>query len=102
MSDELPLNDERRSPRKGSAAWKLAEFQRFKALSRKHDGLTTPLFATIALGVSRQRVYQLIDSGHLPVVEVLGKMFILCDELDRFAALERRSYGFRYDGGIVS
>jgi hypothetical protein len=52
--------------------------------------------AAIALSVSRQRIYQLIEAGHLPVVEILGKKLVPCDELERFTALERSS-GFRYD-----
>ncbi len=95
MSDELPLDDERREPVKGSPAWTVVEFKKFRQLSRKHEGLTTSGYAKVVLGVSKQRVYQLINSGHLPVIEVLGRKFIPCDELQRFAALERSS-GFRY------
>lgn len=93
--DELPLNDERRSLRKGTKAWRVAEFQRYQQLARKHDGLTSVFFAKIALGVSRQRVYQLMEQGHLHSYEVLGKKFIACDMLERFMALERDT-SFRY------
>ncbi len=95
MADELPLNDARREPVEGSPAWKLTEVKRFKRLSQKHEGLTTPWFAQIALGVSRQRVHQLISEGRLPVYDILGKKLIPCDALEEFAALERSS-GFRY------
>jgi excisionase family DNA binding protein len=95
MSDELLLNDARRQPVEGSPAWKHAEVKRFKRLSLKHQGLTTTWFVQIALGVSKQRVYQLIDEGRLPVYNILGKKLIPCDALEEFAALQR-SCGFRY------
>ncbi len=88
---ELPGMPPRSIPREGSNAWKLAEFRKFQVLSKKHEGLTTPFFAKIALSVSRERIYQLIETGHLPTVEVMGKNFIPCDELQRFAAIERRT-----------
>jgi excisionase family DNA binding protein len=100
MSDELPLNDTRRQLVEGSPAWKLAEVKRFKGLSLRHHGLTTIWFATIALGVSRQRVHQLINEGRLPVYDILGKRLIPCDALDEFAALERSS-GFRYASALA-
>ncbi len=78
-------------PRKGSHAWKLAEWRRFRALAATHGGLTTPLFAQLLLGVSKQRVFQLIDAGLLETVEVLGKRFLLCDRLEEFSQLDRDS-----------
>jgi hypothetical protein len=95
MPDELPLNDERLELVEGSKAWKLAEFRRFKQLSKKHDGLTTPWLASIALGVSHQRVAQLVAAGRLPAFDILGKKLIPCDHLEQFSALTRSS-GFRY------
>jgi hypothetical protein len=94
-NEELPLNDIRRQVRKGTKAWVAVELETFRELSRKHGGLTTPWFAKIALGVSRQRVYALMESGHLPSFELLGKKFIACDELQAFVALDRHS-GYRY------
>jgi excisionase family DNA binding protein len=101
MGDELPLNDVRLEPVKGSPAWKFREIRRFKELAAQHQGLTSTFFAQIALGVSKQRVYQLIESGRLPAFEILGKKLIPCDELERFAALERSS-GFRYGSSAVA
>ncbi len=98
---ELPGMPAPETPRKGSAGWKRAEWKRFRYLSLQHDGLTTTMFAQILLGVSRQRVHQLTQSGHLPSVEVLGRTFLFCDELERFARLERDS-AFRYDGDAVA
>ncbi len=95
MNEELPLDDIRRQLRKGSKAWVALELETFRALSAKHGGLTTPWFAKIALGVSRQRVHALMESGHLPSFELLGKKFIACDQLQAFVSLDRHS-GFRY------
>ncbi len=71
------------------------EIQLFRDLSAKHGGLTTPWFAQRALGLSKQRVYKLMETGHLPSFEILGKKFIACDQLEHFATLERSS-GYRY------
>lgn len=97
MSDELALNDERRVPRKGSFAWVRYEQKRFMELAAKHRGLTTPWFAAQTLGLSRQRIHQLMDSGHLLTHEVLGKRWIACDALEAFGALDRDN-AFRYSG----
>jgi predicted DNA-binding transcriptional regulator AlpA len=86
---ELPLNDERREPRKGSKAWVASEMARYRELSRKHDGLTTAWYAKTALGVSRQRVHQMMNCGQLPTYVILGKRFIACDVLEVFARIER-------------
>ena len=75
--------------RKGSRAWKLAEWIRFRELAAKHGGLTSPLFAQILLGVSRQRVHTLIEAGRLETVEVMGKRFLLCDSLEEFSMQQR-------------
>jgi hypothetical protein len=88
---ELPLNDERKAPRKGSKAWVVSEIQRFRDLSAQHGGLTSPWFAKVAMGVTRQRVFQMTESGQLPSFEILGKTFIACDELEAFAKIERRT-----------
>ncbi len=97
--DELKLNDDRKALRAGSKAWVQNEVQRFRNLSAKHGGLTTPWFAKTALGISRQRVYQLMDLGHLPSFELLGKKFIACDQLEAFAALDRTA-STRYVGEL--
>jgi hypothetical protein len=101
MCDALPVNDElpgmppRSAPRKGSIAWTIAELRRFRELSRKHSGLTNPMVCSVVLSVSSQRVYQLMDAGVLSSVEIFGKRYVPCDDLEAFAALERSS-GTRY------
>ncbi len=96
MSNELLLNDERRAePAKGSVAWTVREWRKFRKLSTLHGGLTSPTLAGIAIGVSRQRVLQLVNTGHLRAFDVLGKQYLSCDDIEEFAKLERSS-GFRY------
>jgi hypothetical protein len=82
--------------RKGSRAWIKAEFQKFQDLALEHRGLTQPVFAALALGVSKQRVHQLMETGHLRSFEVLGKRWISCTDIEEFSKLERDS-AFRYD-----
>ncbi len=102
MESELPLNDQRKIPRKGSVAWTLNEVKRFRELSRAHGGLTSPNFAAIALGVSRSRVSQLMQAGRLPSVTVLGRPYILCDDLEAFAAIERTTQTRYTDGSLAT
>lgn len=101
MSEELPLNDERRLPRKGSFAWIRHEQKRFMELCTVHSGLTTPWFAGQALGLSRQRIHQLMDDGHLLTHEVLGRRWIACDQLESFGALNRDE-SFRYSNSEIT
>jgi hypothetical protein len=68
-------------PEVGSPEWKSAEWDRYRRLSIKHDGLTTPFWAALALGVTRQRVHQLKQAGVLSTVEIMGKCLIPCDKL---------------------
>jgi hypothetical protein len=82
--------------RKGSRAWISSEMSRFKQLSAEHHGLTQPAMAALALGLSRQRVCQLMGAGHLRSFEIMGKPFVSCTDIEAFAKLERDS-GFRYE-----
>ena len=47
--------------------------------------LLTPNQAARRKGVSRQRIYTWIKSGHLPVVEIAGLPFVRASELKRLA-----------------
>ncbi len=91
MESELPGMPAPTAPHKGSIAWTRAEFRLFRDLSRKHHGLTQVSVAAVAIGVSTQRVYQLIEAGRLPTFEILGKIYLPCDEVEAFASVERDS-----------
>ena len=99
--EELQLNDERLVPRRGSRAWKRMEWARFRDLASVHGGLTSAFFAQLLLGVSNQRVHQLMNEGRLPWVEIMGKRFIPCDALEAFSGVDR-SCGFRYSDEILA
>lgn len=86
---------EGKPPRKGTYAHVCYEWNRFRHLSREHHGLTSPKWASEILGVSTQRVYQLMDSGLLPNETVLGKRWLFCDALEAFRDVER-DCGTRY------
>jgi hypothetical protein len=79
------------APQKGSIAHTRAQFCLFRDLARKHHGLMQVSVAAIAIGVSTQRVYQLIQAGRLPTFDILGKTYLPCDEVEAFAAVERDS-----------
>ncbi len=98
QENELPGMPPRTAPklRKGSRAWIASEMSHFKQLSAEHSGLTQPFMAAMALGISRQRVCQLMGTGHLRSFEVMGKSFISCTDIEAFAKLERYS-GYRYE-----
>lgn len=93
---ELPGMPAAKPPKKWSERWSRLEMERFKALSREHGGLTIPTFAAILLGVSRARLYQLLDAGRLPVYEVHDKTWLAVDDIEAFAALDRSGGAFRY------
>ncbi len=75
--------------RKGSPEWRTREWTRLMDLSKQHDGMTTAFFVAIALGVSRQRVYQMVDQGLLHPVEIMGKLLFPGDEVFAYAASDR-------------
>jgi hypothetical protein len=92
---ELPGMPEPTLPRRGSIAWAGREWRRFRQLSKLHEGLTSASFAAEALGVSRQRVHQLIQDGRLRTYSIFDRTFLACDDIAEFAKLDRDS-AFRY------
>jgi hypothetical protein len=88
-------------PRKGSVAWVKAEWKKFSELAAEHRGLTQPAMAAMALGLSKARVNQLMDSGHLRSFEVMGKRFVSCADVEAFQQLDRHA-GFRYDSSSAA
>lgn len=95
MTEELPGMPPANTPRAGSRAWKVAEFKRFRALCEQEGGLTMPIVAALMVGVSRQRIHQLIESGHLRGFNVFGRNYVSCNGLEAFLELERDA-SFRY------
>jgi len=57
----------------------------------EHGPLATPAMVAASIGVSRQRVYQLISEGRLESVHVVGKTWIGTRDLEQFLLIARRS-----------
>src|SRR5262245_40335122 len=96
-TDELPgMPPAAPAPRPGTLEAHKAEWRRFFKLVKQHEGLCLPIAAMAALGVSKQRVHQLMDEGRLVNYTVFGKRYIACDQLLAFADLDRQPGKFRY------
>jgi len=97
--DELALNDKRlSSPKTGTKEWRAAEWVRYREALTKFDGVFPPFMAGLQLGVSRQRVFTMIETGILERLEFFGHVFVRGDEIDALVAMEseRRKPGFRW------
>jgi hypothetical protein len=96
-ADQQYLSPELRpsSPKTGSIAWVRAEWTRFHKVSAEHGGLTQPSLAALRLNISRARVGQLMDDGHLRSFTFFGKRYVSCRDVEAFSELERHS-GYRY------
>lgn len=94
---ELPLNDDRRELKVGSKEWKRREIARYRKVLLARNGLYPPYMAAWILGISRQRVYQLFDSGVLEKLEFFGHTLVPGDELEVLVSMEkeRRTGAFR-------
>lgn len=57
----------------------------------QHGPLAPPAMVAASLGISRQRVYQLMDEGRLESIEVDGKKFIPAHKLEEFLLIARKS-----------
>jgi hypothetical protein len=60
------------------------EFKRFVELTHKHRALLTQQQISVILGVSRQRVAELVKTGRLPLLEVAGGKYIPWDAFEAF------------------
>jgi hypothetical protein len=98
---ELPGMPAVQPLRKWSKGWRLGEWNRYAKLCRDHRGLTTPAFAGVILGVSRQRVYELMEYERLTVHDILERKWLQVDEVEAFAKLERDNTT-RYAGRYVT
>lgn len=85
----MPAAGVSRKPRKGSLAWYGAEAARYTELSAQHQGLTPPSVAAFILGVSRQRVHELMLQGRFTIYEVCNRKWLPVDEVEQFSTLER-------------
>jgi hypothetical protein len=67
------------------------EFYRFQQVSRFVGGLVPQAQAALILGLSKQRVNDLVAGGRLREHDFFGKNFIACSDIAKFQRKERRS-----------
>lgn len=69
----------------------LDDVKEFMRLTKHHGGMLPVSACAIVLGVSRQRVHQLVDEGTFSVYEFYGMKWLLEKEVVPFARLNRRA-----------
>lgn len=77
--------------REGTGAWAKHELSRFEQISIAEGGLLPAADAADVLGLSRQRVHQLLTKGQLHSIKVLGRSYISVQELQTFMGTIRPS-----------
>jgi hypothetical protein len=88
---ELPESVEQRSLSEVSREWR-----EFRRVSEAEGGLTTATLAAVALGVSRQRVYDLVALRKLSEWEFFGRKLFSCLEVETMMRA-KRGPGTRYE-----
>ena len=68
-----------------------AEFERFRLVSELEGGLIAKAQAALVLGVSKQRVSDLVEEKRLRQHDFFGKEFISCKDLESFRKIERKT-----------
>lgn len=68
-----------------------AEFERFRRVSESEGGLIAKAQAALVLGVSKQRVSDLVEEKRLRQHDFFGKEFISCKDLESFRKIERKT-----------
>ena len=67
------------------------EFRRFRHVSRFVGGLVPQAQAALVLGLSKQRINDLVAGGRLREHDFFGKNFIACSDIADFQGKKRRS-----------
>jgi len=65
--------------------------RRYVDATLQHGPLATPAMCAAAIGISRQRIHQLIEQDRIAVVELDGNRYIPTPEFERFLCEERKS-----------
>jgi hypothetical protein len=76
------------------------EFLRYVRLSEEHHGLIPQSMLPAALGLSTQRISQLIASNRFDVHRIGGKAYVTGDSFQTFLEIERTT-GTRYGNPAV-
>jgi hypothetical protein len=67
------------------------EFYRFQQVSKFVGGLVPQAQAALVLGLSKQRINDLVAGGRLREHDFFGKNFIACSDIVKFQGEQRRS-----------
>lgn len=91
VAHEFPFVDD--LPKREKSRWaKLWEqFQTARALTAEHGIILPQAAAAQLLGVSRQRVFQLVEEGRLQTLELAGCRYVTEKSIIAHAEAERRS-----------
>ncbi len=80
-------------PQEQTLAWVRQEYHRYLALSNERKGLLTQAQAAAILGVSRQRVHELVQQKRLDMIEILDGRYVYGDEILAYASEEKSKGG---------
>lgn len=69
----------------------VAGLREFLALSVEHGGLVPQAALAVTLGLSTQRISQLVAAGRFSVHRVFGQNYVTADSLEAFILQERKS-----------
>jgi hypothetical protein len=83
----IPVELPKRKVKKGV----LEFFRVLRETTRREGGLVPYAAAAAILGVSKQRVHDLVNEGTLRPIELYGKNWLSANELESFVKLQRLS-----------
>lgn len=66
-------------------------FRNLRAITSREGGLLPYATAASVLGVSKQRVHDLVKEGTLHPIDLLGKKWLSANELESFVKIERQA-----------
>ena len=66
-------------------------FRNLRAITSREGGLLPFASAATVLGVSKQRVHDLVKEGTLHPIDLLGKRWLSANELESFVKLQRQA-----------
>ena len=89
--NEFPFVAELPKREKSKLADLWDRFQEVKAITDKKGMIVPPIVAAELLGVSRQRIWQLMEGGRLARLEWRGQVFVTERDLMEFAESERKT-----------
>ena len=78
-------------PEPSGVSTPIAGLREFLALSAQHGGLVPQAALAATLGLSTQRVSQLVAAGRFSVHRVFGQNYVTADSLEAFILSERKT-----------